>query len=114
MEVISQKSPRARKNHHCSLCHRLIGAGETYTRQVSVSDGRIWTFRECAHCARLDAEIGLAWLEDPYGGEGYTEETVLNWEPETIHEARLKIGWRRKWRHRDGTLYHLRGGRIIV
>lgn len=111
MEVIAESFPRARKAHECDLCLRTITPGEIYARQFSVDGRGVWTFKDCRHCRLLDREIDCQRLSYYYG---YDYDTVNEWEPETIHDARLKIGWRRKWRHRDGTLYQIRDGRIIV
>lgn len=100
--TIRESTPRARREHRCSLCNRVIRIGETYDRDVNVWDGRIYTWKSCAHCR-------TAWLvaslrEYAYEAEGMNDELVCEWEPQTIPEARWKVGWRRKWTRRDGSL----------
>lgn len=115
MHQLSDSNLRARKSHTCSLCHRSIEPGEIYNRQVNAYDGRAWTFKTCVQCDRMNYEVGFAWIEYSYGNDaGYTHETVHDWYPSTIREARLKIGWKRKWRHRDGTLYAIADSLVVV
>ena len=58
-------TPCARKVHCCDTCGlRVIRPGQTYTRQVTFSDGRAQTYKECAQCTdwrdafeALEAEV---------------------------------------------------------
>jgi len=95
--------PKARTEHRCDLCARMIQSGETYRRGVAMDGGTAWTWRECAHC-----EVLLQWLMriDALWGadEGYNSDSVLEWEPDNLSDLRLKACWRRQWTRRDGSL----------
>lgn len=103
MLSIANEVRRARKSHTCLLCGRTIGPGEIYRHQRNVDCGDIWTWRNCAHC-----DVLLDWLYTTTRlydwDEGATPDSIGEWEPETIAEARLKIYWRHQWRTRSGEL----------
>ncbi|RIT32723.1 hypothetical protein D2E76_23210 [Mycobacteroides abscessus] len=104
MNTISREHPVARKPHRCNMCYRRIEPGERYLKSFNVDSGEGWTWKECEHC---DAMLGLLWhqlLEPLDYGEGYDSDTMGEFEPSTIGEARLKVYWRHGWRRRDGTL----------
>lgn len=101
MAHFAEAHPRARKEHRCDDCGRTIRPGEKYRRGVGMDGATAWTWKECAHC-----EVLVEWLYriDAVWGEGHTPETFAEWDPVTINEWRLKVGWRRKWTRRDGSL----------
>jgi len=83
------------------MCHRVIDPGETYTRQANLGDDGFYAWVNCQQCdvfLRLD-------VSDYWDGYGVGDETVLEWEPCSIRELRLKVLWRKKWRRKDGSLY---------
>ncbi len=102
MEQITVTRPRARTPHTCNLCVRVIQPGETYERQTNLFDGRIYTFKTCAHCQQLAALYLHEWWDDD---AGYGPETVDSWEPATVTGLRHKVQWNRRWTRRDGQLY---------
>lgn len=98
----------ARKEHWCELCRRTIRPGEQYERQTNIYDGRLYDFKTCAHCRELIAHAPASLQEDiDWADEGYSQDTILEWEPRSVAELRLKVGWKRQWRHADGSLYAL-------
>lgn len=89
---------RARKEHRCDDCHRVIRKGETYIRGVGLGDGTAWTWKECAHCrAILDLYV-------TYWDYTYNEDDFQDWEPQTVTELRAKVNYNRKWERADGSL----------
>jgi len=81
------------------MCFRVIDAGETYTSQTNLGDGRFYTWINCVQC-----DVFLNLIED-WDGDGVGAESVMEWEPDNVWELRLKVLWRKKWRRADGSLY---------
>lgn len=104
MQIIADEWRIARKPHKCELCWRQIEPGERYRHQRNKEGGDIWTWRNCAHCNEL---LHLLVAEGYDDGYGVTIDSACDWYPETVAQARLKVGWKRKWRRRDGSLYPL-------
>lgn len=104
IETLAEGTRKARTTHTCALCYRTIDPGENYHYQRNVYDGQIYTWKECAHCDAMRRLINFYdwWGDADEGGIGHDE--VQGYEPTTIAEARLIIGWRGKWRRKDGTL----------
>lgn len=104
MNTISREHPVARKPHRCCMCYRQIEPGERYLRAFSANSDGAWTWKECQHC---EAMVVLLWhqaFEWAAYDEGYNADTMGEFEPSTIAEARLQVYWRHGWRRRDGTL----------
>jgi hypothetical protein len=93
---------KARKEHTCSLCARTIDAGETYEYQRNIYDGHLYTWKECVHCDAMRQLIDFSYWCDLDSGVG--PDDVGAFEPSTIAEARMIVGWRNQWRRKDGTL----------
>lgn len=110
--VIASENPVARKEHQCALCGRTIRPGERYNRQRNVWDGDPYVFKSCAHCHWLVTKGCPDSLREfiDWADEGYTTDTIWDWEPSTVAEARLLVGFRRKWTRRDGSLYPVPDG----
>lgn len=98
-EHYHRENRKARKPHRCDMCFRTIGPGETYLRGAGM-DGTAWTWKECAHC-----EVLASWVVQSLGLDEYGEENLINWDPETTGEMRIKVQHRRQWKRRDGDLY---------
>ena len=101
VQVLSRSEPKARTSHKCQMCFRVIDPGETYERQFNVFDGRAYTWKTCTHCQALMRLASIEYEAD----EGYSDETIDEWEPGDVWELRLKALWRKKWRRKDGSLY---------
>lgn len=94
---------KARKEHRCHECYRVISSGEQYQHVRGVWYGEPWTYKTCAHCL-----VGQRLLRDECGGflhggiyEDLTEHIheLLPW---SMKAARLVVGMRRKWVRFDG------------
>lgn len=102
MTHYTHAEPKARKPHRCMMCYRTIDPGETYRRGAGMDGSTAWTWIECAHCA---AFVRVAF--SCYWDESYDETLLIDYEPRSIAEARVKAQYRRKWRRLDGTTYPL-------
>jgi hypothetical protein len=101
MQTLTHSRPKASKPHKCMMCCRIIDPGEVYTNQANLGDDGFYTWKNCRQC---DVFYGL--IED-WDGYGIGDESVMEWEPGTVRELRIKALWRKKWRHKDGTLYEV-------
>jgi hypothetical protein len=85
------------------MCGRRIDPGEIYNHQRNVDSGSIRVWKQCAHCEAAVHILDLwGWAGRP--DEGIGPELMADFEPETIAQARIWLGWKRQWRRRDGTL----------
>lgn len=96
---------KARKEHKCGECFRVITKGELYQRVAGVWEGHYMVNKTCINCVD-----GQEWLWKQCGGwlyEGIAEDLEEHWSGEAIRSmqlGRLIVGMRRKWRRRDGSL----------
>ena len=100
----AESRPVARKAHRCNMCARMIAPGETYWASRNIYDGRVYTWKTCAHC---DAAITATSLGDylydcDYDGDGYGPDDVAEWEPQDRRECVIKSQWKRGWRYYNG------------
>jgi hypothetical protein len=102
--VLASEHPVAKKEHCCNLCSRTIEPGERYNRQRNIGDDGPYVFKSCAHCDAL-TRVSSVTEDANFYGEGYTADDFFEWHPSTLHEARWRAQYRRKWRRRDGDLY---------
>jgi hypothetical protein len=83
--IYKETYPKAKKEHRCGECRRIIDVGENYLRIEAVYDGRFVTNKMCDHCeaaawAYRDASdccfaMGSLWSDvadfiDDYDNEG--------------------------------------------
>jgi len=111
--VCSESWRRARKQHRCCECSRIITAGERYRYAFVVSsDHESNSYHTCAGCAAaqdwLQVECG-GWLfngvaEDiaQHVESGVWSDDEERWVVKPTRQARLLVGIRRKWRRFDG------------
>lgn len=52
-EFRREKTPCARKEHRCDLCHQMIAKGEKYVHIVSSDSGYIWDYKYHGDCYAL-------------------------------------------------------------
>jgi hypothetical protein len=45
--------PKARKEHRCCECRRVIGIGEQYQRWAGKWDGTVSSYKTCGYCAEI-------------------------------------------------------------
>lgn len=50
MENLKNKIVKARKEHICNLCGKLIKIGENYEDNFIIDGGDHWTWKECINC----------------------------------------------------------------
>lgn len=97
---------RAKKQHKCKECGRLIDAGESYHREAYVFDGQFTVNKTCAHCM-----VVRNWLQNECGGWlfGAVEEDAR----EHVHGNgylygfdlyRAVVGMQWQWRTPSGRL----------
>jgi hypothetical protein len=108
MYTIADERRRARKPHQCQMCFRQIDVGETYRHQRNVDGGYIWTWKDCAHCEAAVRILDL-WMWAGMPDDGFGPDSMGAFEPETIAQARIWLGWKTQWRRRDGTLREVPG-----
>lgn len=97
-------SVKARKEHKCSNCNRVIAAAEKYHTGTWIDkeyDSGIQTVKYCEHCL-----IAADWLQKVCGGflwgdDQIIEELSEHWEEETQFQCRsfalLIAAMRKKW-----------------
>ena len=98
----THKDRKARKDHRCNECGRVIKRGETYRYFSGEHDGSIYTSKMCAHC-----QSAASLLQKEC--DGYLLEAVEEDLSEHIHEllpwsmaaARFVIAMRRQWQRFD-------------
>ena len=52
-EFYNVKWPKARKEHHCEDCGKVIAVGETYKRESGKFDGELYDIITCAICSEI-------------------------------------------------------------
>lgn len=107
VQIIREVRRIARRGPRCSLCWRTIGKGEDYRCSTNVYDGRIYNWNECAHCEAFRKLTDYWGIDLAWSDEGYSSDTVEEFEPRTAQEVKLLKRWRRRWRRKDGSLYQV-------
>lgn len=105
-QVLGERYQKARKEHRCSECARVIKPGEKYLVEFIKSDD-VEQIKTCSHC-----EIARDWLSAECGGWVYTaiEEDVMEHAQSGYYGKdvkRLAVGMRRMWTTVKGTLMPL-------
>lgn len=59
MENISKENRKARKEHRCDFCLRVIGVGEQYEHQTNVDGGVIYYWKSHLGCLELYDELDM-------------------------------------------------------
>jgi hypothetical protein len=71
--LLSEATPRARKEHHCNYCGEKILIGEQYYRETSVYDGNMQDIPmhlECERAEKIEHAGEGEYERDPFeGGE---------------------------------------------
>lgn len=104
--TLTNKFRKARKQHRCVECARMIEPGETYRYASGVGEYGIDVWHCCEHCYAASS-----WLVKTCGGflwEAVGEDLKEHWDesPEycSMWLGRAIVGMRRQWRRRDGSL----------
>jgi hypothetical protein len=102
-EFCTRTQPTARKIQQCDECRRYILPGESYERVFGKWEGRVNTFKTCAHCRVLQKWLVRECDGFLYGGlEEEIEEHAREYSRFWLYRALKSM--RRKWRRRDGSL----------
>lgn len=95
---------KARKQHKCDECYRLIEAGEPYLRCSGIeSEGTPFVWKVCQHC-----KVGTDWLRVNCGGwlrgGGFVAEDLREHADEYRRPDLLRhvVGANRKWQRKRG------------
>lgn len=82
--VLKSSKPKARKQHHCSLCTGAINPGQTYCRSTIVNDGNLYDWIDCNACT-ADRILTLvsAYFDSIYG-EGCDSYDAVEWAWEVV------------------------------
>lgn len=102
--VWEESQQKARKEHKCGECRRVIAVGETYWRVWAISSDGPFTGKWCEHC-----NVAKEWLWKECGGSllsGVREDIAEHLDEYRGQKLRrlkvLDIGMRRQWRIRRG------------
>lgn len=102
MHFTTPENPKARIQHQCSSCFRVIEPGETYQRGRGYDSGDAWTWRCCEHCQ------AIVRIYDPRDWHDLiSEEGMRDWidnGARDVRELRHMAQLRMKWRTKAGTL----------
>lgn len=101
---LSSADHKARKEHKCAECRRVIRVGETYRSDRYLFESEFNIHKVCAHCM-----VVRWWLSDECGGWLYNglEEDLQEHAASgdyAMDVKRLYVAMRRKWARRDGQL----------
>ncbi len=98
--VYCQTLRKARKEHTCSECNRIIRKQEEYCNVFGVWDNRVSIFKTCSHCLKPQE-----WLRKECGGfaHGNLQNEILEHAEEyrKMFLYRWLIGIRRKWNNKQ-------------
>ena len=89
--------PKARKQHQCLTCYRVIDIGETYVRGFGIYMGDPSPWKQCLHC--------LAMLDRIDWDDSFSADDYVYWEPSDVEELRVRVHYLKKWRNGAGELY---------
>lgn len=97
---------RAKTQHKCAECRRVIHAGESYHRESYVFDRQFSIHKTCAHCM-----VVRGWLQNECGGwlygaveEDAREHVHNNGHLYGLDLYRAVVGMAWQWRTRAGRL----------
>lgn len=107
VQVLTDKTLTARKQHKCGECNRVIEVGEIYRYEAFIGDG-FDTHKTCRHCSPIR---NIAMDIDSEGMFFYGMIQEQLWESSAVDDpsewkVRLAIaGMRRKWKRKDGKMW---------
>jgi hypothetical protein len=106
-EFFHDSHPRARKEHRCDECSRVIQSGERYRYATGKCDGSFCVMRQCLHCVEVGRWLMVACsgylfnaVQEDLAEHVIGEEDYLRSAPLT----RLLRWMRADWKRRDGSL----------
>ena len=106
-KVFHRYERRARQEHKCDECGRVIAPGERYEAVAGLDyDDHWWKAKCCEHC-----QWARGWLNVQCNGfvyHGVREDLEEHWDEDYLLRdldlGRRIIGMRRKWQRKDGSL----------
>lgn len=60
MEIVSETTVTARKEHRCELCFCKINKGQKYRKQFNKDCGDVWTFNAHEECSELTSILDFS------------------------------------------------------
>lgn len=118
-EPLDNGERRARKEHRCMECGRVIEPGETYRYWTGVWEGDVVTNKMCAHCqAVIDLGHAITGCPKVWNvGVLYDRDPELGFVANCLHDEGHDLrdgdralllacyeGAKRRWRHDNGML----------
>lgn len=97
-EVLRSEERRARKEHQCSECYKIISPGERYTSTAVLCDGHVSSYKHCLRCERVaDAHCKAeqAMGSTPWWAIGGLREQVVECIREEPHYL---VAFRAAWK----------------
>ena len=59
MNILSSKTPKARKQHRCDYCWSLIEIGEIYDNLSIENDGEVYTWKNHIDCQKIAEKLKM-------------------------------------------------------
>lgn len=105
--VLSSRQQKARKQHRCSECYRMIESGEQYLYEATYFDSEFRAYKTCAHCL-----VVRNWLLDNCSGFVYGDLAydLGEHDSDSFGMARMKYGINHKWQRKSGRLMRVPQG----
>lgn len=94
---------KARKEHRCELCKRVIERGEQYRRQSGVYDGRMYRVICCLQCEAFATLLQAIGFENDEGGWPWIAELDRGEVAECGYGHEYDL-FKQKWLDSDGLL----------
>jgi hypothetical protein len=105
VEMLSSRSPVARKQYRCDECGRDIGIGERYQRDAYVFDGYFYDHIACGHCVAARRWLEVVCNGWVFGGvlADLSDHLAESWATSAMLVRVVRYS-RRRWRRHDGGL----------
>ena len=81
MEIVSETTLTARKEHRCELCNRIIHKGQRYRKQFNKDCGDVWSFKGHEECCELTSIIDFSDYYEGVDCDAF-EEAITNYVQE--------------------------------
>lgn len=94
-EWYRSENRKARKEHRCGECGRIIQRGEQYRVAAGKTEGDVWDAKICVHC-----DVAASWLRENCNGYMYTAvlEDFGEHAEANLPMLRIVVGARRHWK----------------
>ena len=81
MEIVSETTLTARKEHRCELCNRIIHKGQRYRKQFNKDYSYVWSFKGHEECCELTSIIDFSDYYEGVDCDAF-EEAIINYVQE--------------------------------